>query len=141
LLDQKEKSMVRSTRWQYAVSITRPNGRRDNGIVCGGKPTFLSSLADAITQASYYASLGYTEVAVDMEEICALCDGAGQVFIKPKGRGLGSRKTCPDCKGKGVVTRVGPIPINLSSHIMDKINAAETWPSSSMAPLTTGSDT
>jgi len=120
----KEVIMIRSTYWQYSVSVTRPDGKRDHGVVCGGKPTFLATIADAITQASYYVSIGYAEVTIGLEEICALCDGTGQVF-KPKKRGFGVRKTCPDCKGKSVVTRVGPIPINLCSNIMDKINAAE----------------
>jgi hypothetical protein len=114
--------MVRSTYWHYPVSITCPDGRRDEGIVFGWKPTFLATIADAITQASYYVSLGYTDVTIELKEICALCCGAGQV-IKPKKRGFGVRKTCPDCKGNSVVTRVGPIPINLCSNIMDKINA------------------
>ena len=114
--------MVRSTYWQYSVSVTRSDGKRDHGIVLASKPTFLSSLADAITQASYYVSIGYTEVTIELEEICALCCGAGQI-VKPRKRGFGVRKTCPDCKGKSVVTRVGPIPINLCADIMGKINA------------------
>jgi hypothetical protein len=118
----KEVIMIRSTYWQYSVSITRQDGRRDHGIVCGGKPTFLATIADAITQASYYVSIGYTEVTIDLEEICALCCGAGQV-VKPKRRGFGVRKTCPDCKGKSVANSVGPIPINLCADIMEKINA------------------
>ena len=114
--------MLRSTYWQYSVSITRQDGKRDKGIVCGGKPTFLATIAEAITQASYYVSLGYAEVTIELEEICALCDGTGQVF-KAKKRGFSVRKTCPDCKGNSVANRVGSIPIKLCSNIMDKINA------------------
>jgi len=117
------RTRIRSTYWQYSVSITRPDGRRDQGIVLGSKPTFIATIADAITQASYYVSLGYTEVTIELEEICARCDGTGQVFFKPKKRGFGVRKICPDCKVKSVANRVGPIPINLSSNILDKINA------------------
>ena len=121
-IDERKVTMIRSTYWKYSVSITRPDGRRDHGIVLGNKPTFLATIAEAITQASYYVSLGYTDVTIDLKEICALCDGTGQVF-KPKKRGFGVRKTCPDCKGKGVVNSVGPIPIKLCSDIMGKINA------------------
>ena len=114
--------MVRSTYWQYSVSIARPDGRRDQGIVLASRPTFIATIADAITQASYYVSIGYAGVTIELEEICALCEGTGQVF-KPKKRGFGVRKTCPDCKGNSVVTRVGSIPIKLCSDIMGKINA------------------
>ena len=110
-IDERKVTMIRSTYWQYSVSITQ-DGRRDKGIVCGGKPTFIATIAEAITQASYYVSLEYTDVTIDLKEICALCEGTGQVF-KAKKRGFSVRKTCPDCKGNSVANRVGPIPIKL----------------------------
>ena len=76
----------------YTASIDlRPDSLSSSG--SGGHPDIASAVADAICMATYYRSIGYRNIHLEIQEGCAECFGSGTV------PGARRRKRCPNCKG------------------------------------------
>lgn len=104
--------MIRATYWSWSVSVVRDDGGRHEGLVISSTPTFITAMEEGIRDGLYYLGVGYKEVDITLTELCARCDGVGQILVKRRKLDKwGVRKPCPDCKNKPEVNRVGPIRV------------------------------
>ena len=85
------------TVWSYGVTY----GQRGSGLF-SSQPTLEGALARAFRDASYYLSIGYTDVRVDgITESCVSCCGEGKTLNH-----RGKQVKCKACGGKGTFGHV-----------------------------------
>lgn len=87
----------------WAHSVYAIEDERDRLLVTGFSDTPGEALAAMYSDCTYYQSeCGYS-VRASLSEICATCQGTGQV---PKKRPRLAYKTCPACKGAPRVQQI-----------------------------------
>lgn len=105
----------RTTYWNVSISY----GDRHSSMSCSAEG-LSGAMSELHRNACYYHGIGYGVVVGELRECCRACQSVGTVASKrgPKFK----RVSCKACKGRGVLSVVGPIEM----CVMDSTIVSDT---------------